>query len=123
MATTTYIVEWDNDQQVKLHVIATPTFGEPGFCRQTESLNAFRRNIHKQGADALRRRDGDRRFHVRWNDEFEMDVESEARTIAMLAERGKALRTTYANIPRVEHADAKAFYAAIGYNPAKRKFA
>lgn len=122
MATTTYIVQWDNDQPVKLHVVATPTFRDPGFYRQTASLNAFRRNIHKQGADALlQRREGARRFHVRWKDEFEMDLESEARNVAMLAERGKTLRARYATLPRIEHADPKAFYATIGYNPARRK--
>lgn len=122
MAKKTFIVEWVGDERIKLHVVSTPVFRESGFYRQTVSLNAFRRHIHQQGADAFLKREPNRRtFHVRWESEFEMDRETEARTLEILAKHGKTLRVTYDNLPTVLHADCKAFYAAIGYDPKRRK--
>jgi len=123
MPQTTYIVEWNQGRATKVHVIEGASFGEPGFYRQTESMNAFRRNAHRIGAELLRNRSLDTRFHVRWGGEFEADMESEQRTfdeIAALGRVPKLPRT--ADLPRINHFDCKAFYAAVGYDTKRRLF-
>jgi hypothetical protein len=123
MPQTTYIVEWNEGRGTKVHVIVGPSYGESGFYRQTESWNAFRTNAHRIGAQSIR--DGDRatRFHVRWGGDFEADMESEQRTIDQIIALGKTPKLPRtADLPRIEHADCKAFYAFVGYNTKKRKF-
>ena len=117
MARPTYIVEWDGNERVALHVVSVADYGEHGFYRQGVSMNAFRRNAHTVGSAMIQARKPGRRFHVRWDDEFQLDMESEERTAAMLAERGKEFTHATKNLPRVEYSCPKDFYASIGYNP------
>lgn len=117
MAKLTYIVEWDGQQRVALHVVSVADYREHGFYRQGVSMNAFRGNAHRVGAAKIQARQPGRRFHVRWDEEFQMDMESEERTAAVLAEHGKEFKHATSKLPRFEYANPKEFYASIGYNP------
>ncbi len=123
MTRLVYVVEWHNQEPVKLHVVAVPNFSEPGFYRQTGSMNAFRRNIHALGSKMITSRQPGTRFHVRWAEEFAMDLESEARNAALLKTYGKTSRHDTTKLPRADYASVKHFYAAIGYDTKKRKCA
>lgn len=115
-----------------LHRIAFPSYGEPGWYRQTRSVNAFRSGRQKGvSADARRRHydgcgwDHEKRtlYSIKSAHDHEVDMKIMLESVeAASPEAGAKIRAMYAAVPVIDHASLYDFYDYIGFDRKTRRY-
>jgi hypothetical protein len=108
---TFYAIEYEGSTPLKIHEISVPDVREPGFYRQTVSIEAFRQKNVDFVAGAYRNKHvlvRSRWFSVKDEQDFKHHMTFEAR--AFDPDQGPC-----ALAPRTKHESVWAFYEVIGY--------
>jgi hypothetical protein len=121
-----------SDNERRLHRIAFPEYGEPGWYRLVGSFNAFRTGKQKGVPSDLTKRGFGTcgwdhakglLYNLKRQDEHEFDLKTMLDSASHVnKEVGDKLRKIYADVEVIDHASLYDFYDFIGFDRKTRRY-